>query len=126
MPRQIKFRAWDTTDNTLQEVNGLLWRRGEVKPYFWDENQYTYVEIPNDKFVLMQFTGLLDKKGKEIYEGDILKRDTGYPYAVEVKWETFEDGEYGYGIGVGFNIHPDDEKDIEIIGNKWEHPELLK
>lgn len=70
---------------------------------------------------LLQFTGLLDKNGKEIYEGDMVKTKRNAVYAVE--WTSFEDSTMGYGEGVGFNIHEDDN--CEVIGNIYENPNLL-
>jgi uncharacterized phage protein (TIGR01671 family) len=73
---------------------------------------------------LMQFTGLLDKNGKEIYEGDILENmnwrewnyKNGEKHRVVVKWTS---GKKFSGFGIGEDTH------YEIIGNIYENPELL-
>ena len=78
-----------------------------------------------------QFTGLYDKDGKRIYEGDILKwKADNRIYAVIFKWGMFyasvevcNKDIYG-----GFPLHTlaGDEKDVEIVGNIYDNPELLK
>ncbi len=106
--REIKFRAWDK--------KGKVW----LEWGFFDLFQI----LKNDRYVVVQYTGLLDKKGKEIYEGDIVKDNEG---AVRrIKWEN---GSFWARESiVGHLASMIDDKimyDPEIIGNIYENPELL-
>ena len=77
--------------------------------------------LENEDLVLMQSTGLKDKNGKLIYEGDILKHEWDHfpPYAVE--WWSQIDDQWEW---AGFGLEYDTESQI-IIGNIYENPELL-
>ncbi|MEO9623817.1 MULTISPECIES: YopX family protein [Alphaproteobacteria] len=79
-------------------------------------------EMLNGGMTLMQYTGLKDKNGKEIYEGDIVSAG-GEIATVEymrIKEAKFEASADGAGDLLGFT-----ETDIDIIGNIYENPELL-
>lgn len=110
MNRPIKFRAWHT---------GRMWIEGA-------EDNGTYptdclVVLRDNGSPLMQFTGLLDKNGKEIYEGDILKTDSGAHN--KVCWrDDFACFCLRFSKGASLNIDGADK--YEIIGNIWENPEL--
>lgn len=69
---------------------------------------------------LMQFTGLLDKNGKEIYEGDIIELD-GYKYEI-----LFIDGEYCGKSMLSEQLQMFEIVNGEVIGNIYENPDLIK
>jgi hypothetical protein len=114
--RIYKFRAWNPETKTMVDLQKLT--PLAVEPGL------TGLFLPFDgNLELMQFTGLLDKNGKEIYEGDILsgKSSTGREKRWQMKWS-----EYGR-----WEAYPDNEYNInwkgwEVIGNIYENPELLK
>jgi len=80
-----------------------------------------------DRHILMQFTGLLDRKGKEIYEEDWVDTPDGIH---SVKWggDGWEFGEYIRSESKATNgcLLQWGTLVLEVLGNKWENPELLK
>ena len=140
MNRPIKFRAWEKWEKRMlyRGVFDINWYATEKN----DENGCHTVRgiKPEDKteLELMQFTGLLDKNGKEIYEGDIIlhTNEEADKSPSQILWNTYE------GQWQTENIHAqrggqiadsewydwDTSKidNIEVIGNIYENPELLK
>lgn len=132
--REIKFRFWYT---------GYL---GEGKMVYWledDLNLNAYMKNSED---CMQYTGLKDKSGKEIYEEDIVREEFPAGWReYEVKFGEFDNGEEyeGHESAIGWYLEltrgskgfEDDWKienmlgynhKLEVIGNIYENPELLK
>lgn len=112
--REIKFRAWE---KNLKEMIPVYSVDFEKKIINTESAWRTF-----DEAKLMQYTGLKDKNGNEIYEGDIIKSSLGHVAAVE--WE--KEGRF-----IGFTVersilYINREPAVEIIGNIYEHPHLLK
>jgi len=129
--REIKFRFWDldsqkmitypiegVTQHSLGEslstnLRPLIRISGEICQPHWGSNCIT-----------MQYTGLKDKKGKEIYEGDIVKC-YDHPTNIEsgIFKVVFRPGQFECG---GKYLSDWGSAWVEVIGNIYEHPELLK
>ena len=121
--REIKFRAWWAEPKIMHEFElgqdyfkGCLGADGEC---------YTCeLEFAD---AIMQYTGLKDKNGKEIYEGDVLR---GYGSAIKRFVVSFSNGSFvlyhNFGRwGLLSRIFEIEELPVEIIGNLYENPELL-
>ena len=113
--REIKFRAWDKKEK-------MMFHNPEFKGV-----GHTLNDIFNIKaFEWMQFTGLLDKFGKEIYEDDIVVRPHGGNDGV-VTW--FRGGYWGVVVEDdywNYMFDTNSPEKHEVIGNIYENPELLK
>jgi len=119
--REIKFRAWDERgeDSYGQAVTPKYIY--DIQNTYDDENGYSFEEVlATPRLILEQFTGLHDKNGKEIYEGDVVC-GPGFG-AVSV---YFDGGRFClYFLGDEYwNEYADK---IEVIGNIHENPELLE
>jgi len=140
MNREIKFRAWDEDGRQMMTVHTwsnptlvVLDYRNMENPYF-NKMACPQREIKNWKeknIVLMQYTGLKDKNGKEIYEGDILGVKTkAIPYLI-VKWDNDKSRfmTHGHNFSNKTNFRESMQKTkarkFEVIGNIYENPELL-
>jgi hypothetical protein len=112
MTREIKFRAWDKSRKIMIDNPGDI--PGDLQVSFINNS------FVNSDYDFMQFTGLHDKNGKEIYEGDIIVY--GGLLRKKIKWEISEDVEYPDNNNVGFYI----PKECEVIGNIYQNFGLLK
>ncbi len=135
--REIKFRAWQNAHKRMREVWSIDWKDGEIKyvsilqPKTAPASQvYGTEEYPLSFLNLMQYTGLKDKNGLEIYEGDILSNPTDATVKVEWddKWAQFVaiDADDGQQYGLFANVLDDGRKTYEKVGNIYQNPELIK
>ena len=127
--REIKFRAWDKAENKMIHYEPLIFGENykdilarpntETNRHYVDDYPYA-----NSDMVLMQYTGLKDKNGVEIYEGDIVKA-----------WLDFGPGgeeQRTYEVLIspfGANLEDWTFREFrlpEIIGNIHQNPELLE
>lgn len=121
-----KFRAWNKTWEEMGEVRRIrFYDKGSVSTVLVKCNGEAK-NLTKDEVIIMQSTGLRDKNGKEIFEGDIL-----FGHAGEDFWEIVEfDIEEGKWIrkDIWYNSKldlSDYNESMEIVGNIYENPELL-
>lgn len=140
MKREIKFRAWDETEQKIRSVIKINFHDGDYDvmlltptdsaPNHWRLRKFNQIK-------LMQYTGLKDKNGVEIYEGDLLKGETE---TFEVYYDTqnssfrivtrvlnkehkFDTVRYSFPDNLGNGYLK--RRDLEVIGNIHQNHELL-
>ena len=123
-----RFRAWDKIHKTMYEVDDIMsidFGNSEicVKTLFFEQtNRYKF-----DDIVLMQSTGLRDKNGKEIFEGDILEvNDWLEVVSFSEEKAMFVSKGIGFPETSLYDLLDSDIFTVEIIGNIYENPELLE
>ena len=124
--RKIKFRAWHKEEKIIGEVLGIDILHKEI--FFSNEDVDCYEHTDFKDIELMQYTGLKDKNNKEVYEGDIVKLRANHGIGV-IKYYD----EWGAFVVeyikprpltvLGMNYY---KEDIEILGNIYKNPELIK
>ena len=123
--RDIKFRAWDKKKNDWFDDEEFLYigLNGNII-FDWNGE---IMDDYTDRIILMQYTGMKDVKGVEIYEGDIIREDIEKgepPIIVSVVWKN------GAFYGKERKHEPEyiiqDFLNGEVIGNIYETPELLE
>ncbi len=144
--REIKFRAWDEKNKQMLytvpwlicEQHGMA--RGDLADYVeLDSKSRSY--IAGDHIDLMQFTGLTDYHGKEIYDGDVVQITELYgdkqqakvfwgPVTADYQWMNGETWLLHFSSGAEGPLYPyckpRNYYRLEIIGNIYENSELLE
>jgi len=156
MNREIKFRAWDKKSKKIREVNFIAFHNKRdafsFNPsntpkviHLWGRDMIEQKDIilhrEENDVILMQFTGLKDKNEVEIYEGDICKVtyfNHSSPNSVIIQEVTFNNGTFELKAKNNLGLQLEDSRlyvplywslvpnKIEVIGNIYENPELLK
>ena len=123
-----KFRAWDAVKKAMSEVQAIVYTEKNVYPiYFKEIRRY----IPFSEAILMQSTGLVDKNGQEIFEGDIVEfEDADDIENVYINQGVIEWCQGGFTVSNRTTVTLDDLLDedtleVTIVGNIYDNPELL-
>ncbi len=113
--REIKFRAWD-------KRNSMMFVNIQTGIHFDDGSHYGFSDFltESDRWTLMQYTGLKDKNGKEVYEGDVVKQRCPIESEREENYEVSLRDFF-------FRVEHFDliRSDVEVIGNIYENKEML-
>ena len=132
--REIKFRAWDGTNGEMHHNVGVIngkaisctiysssWKIPKKYPTLKEIDDY--VASIEDSIILMQYTGLKDVNGVEIYEGDVLLEGAIFKFVVE--WGC--DGFWRRGLNLHCTGRLGEMKcGVSVIGNAHENPELVE
>ena len=124
MSKEIKFRAWNKTKKIMTQafaITGrgslILWKGRNGKTWDWAYGKSKKL------LEIMQYTGIKDKNGEEIYSGDLLRHNEGSK-EYEVMWNDMGFWELdGSCLGM---VMRDNPNGLEIVGNIYENPELIK
>ena len=134
--REIKFRAYDMDEKVMRKWEEIDFTKEIGEDYYMVGYKASEVCVRYDhEQILMQYTGLKDKNGKEIYEGDLLNMhyrnesvEKGKVVSVKMGMTYDSDGwehERTYGWVAGNNSLADVAPYAEVLGNIYENPELL-
>jgi len=136
--RSIKFRAWDKENKTMwfnvQNAYDMQHHGKEENSKGLDMSLYpsSFQSVLEDEtLIVMQSTGLTDKDGKEIYEGDVLG---GFWESGFIKWcnkcKSLQYSACDFCFACEGDVHwyelVEDDGKLEVIGNVHENPELLE
>ena len=122
----LRFKAWDKEDREILEVHGIsfdvqgIWTNEMID----DESDGNFIFLSDIE--LLQSTGLKDKNGVEVFEGDVVKTKYG-EHGRHIGVVTFRHGKF---LSIGVKQYEGYVEELgcmfEIIGNQFEHPHLIK
>lgn len=137
-----KFRAWDRKNKVMRDVKGLIWEETDLighynliahcPPRGHEFNEWFTVALDGSKYQLMQSTGLKDKNGAEIFEGDVLLHTSSSVNYSDTYWHSFvqvyrmDSGAYRI---KGKHIYDTElmsaRNRLEVVGNIYQNQNLL-
>lgn len=121
--RVVEFRAWD-----IDKQEYITWFEIGCEGCVTTQEPNCSPDYPN--VILEQYTGLKDKNGKEIYEGDIIRICRSYGYGFLPKGAVavvfYDENECCYKLKKQGKFRLTSKKIVEVIGNIHENPELLE
>lgn len=136
--RKIKFRAWSKEYNQMLNVEDINFRDNIIRTHHFENDRPLQLVDCTEKFKLMQFTGLKDRNGKEIYEGDVVNSIWDF---TDLFADEPELGIVNFVVSFDetkahFLLCPIEDRDdvwkiaindvVEVVGNIYENPELLE
>lgn len=131
--REIKFRAWFKGEYfadggyMLEDIRlGRDYFKEMVKDDTGEFEKFTF-EM-DDAAAVMQYTGLKDKNGTEIYEGDIVKQDPGFgcEWATRTGTVSYDDASFWFSYDIFSHILQTRDCQLTVLGNIYENPELCE
>lgn len=119
-----RYRAWDTVKKSMSEVQAIVYTEEKVYPvYFKVVRRY----VPFSEAILMQSTGLLDKNGQEIFEGDVVVvLDSRYTVFYDDKTASFRLQPHDKRWNTDYMSNYAHDDSFEVIGNVYQNPELVE
>ena len=139
--RKIKFRAYDMDEKVMRKWEEIHFTKDIGDDYYMVGYKASTACVKYDKEqILMQYTGFKDKKGTEIYEGDLCKVSAEEPYSncyfvTDYDWKMIMYVDFEYGAFqlrevedkyMSIYFIETDDMNIEVIGNIYENPEVRK
>ena len=126
--KELKFRVWDKERECYLDETELAGITPDGRCILYiEEEEISRLEI-EENYIVEQYTGIKDKNGKEIYEGDIVEYTICY-YGNEkrhrkvVEWSEWDSDDFGEPHNLGYSNL---SECMEVIGNAHENPDLLE